>query len=138
MLYKTSEKQRDYQRECRQTEQGKEVQRKASRKYQQTVKGKEARKKSNKRYHQKNSERLNEDRRRVDQETREEAIRRFGGHCEKCGSGENLEFHKKDGQPHAGHTHLRATKNPEQFRLLCKECHETGHKLARDILKDMS
>lgn len=60
-----------------------------------------------------------------------ELIQKFGGKCKNCGSVENLQF------AHIEETELSrkkgrgrkerfydVLKNPEKYRLYCKECHE--------------
>ena len=47
--------------------------------------------------------------------------------CELCGRGGVLNVHHRDLDP-ANYTNL---SNPNNFRVLCRECHEIMHKLNR-------
>jgi len=65
---------------------------------------------------------------------RERALKLLGGRCVRCRSGEDLELHHRWYSPESAvdnqqYRRIReALENPDQFDLLCRNCHLSAHK----------
>lgn len=66
---------------------------------------------------------------------REEAIKLLGGQCYFCSHASHLNFHKKSGGKHGFNSSspYLVLKNPEEWALVCVNCHKAVHWCMRHL-----